>query len=179
MNIDLSDATQQEDFLRGVIDHMQKVARMNPIEILDALEKFAVMRIDEKIEDKTASIVAEVEDAFNEEREKIAAWYNPFSWKADMERNAGVAAADRMLERTGLDSLMSGKFMSTAAPWVIGGIGGYLLPKLMGAERSNTEALAHTAAGAAIGGIGTGLLRHGMRGNSKAWDYYKKEKGLK
>ncbi len=192
-DLDFSKEENQVNFVSGFIDAMYKDGGMAPLEILDFLKSAAEYSLENNfIDSKSAEDVMSI---FAEVREKIANAWNPFTWKEDIGESAGKANADRLIERgqelisgigtavggainKGMEYIKDPEFLGKAAPWVIGGLGGYLIPKLFGGNQTAMSSLGGAALGAGVVGGGSMLLRKAFSGDNNAWDQYKQSKKI-
>lgn len=190
---------EQVAFVDGFISSLDKEAGLSLDAIVNILEDLSTQGANSNLDEKQASAASlDIHEAFVGIREKIAepnngSWLNPLNWPGKtMDRigeSAGRANAETLISKgqemlsglgssigSGLSSLSDPETLKTIAPWVIGGLGGYLIPKMLGGEQSGMQSLATTALGAAAVGGGSLLLNRAMSGDDKAWTQWKQTK---
>lgn len=171
---------QQEAFTLGLVDYLQKEANLDAFMALGFLHFVAQRGADYMAtDDKTAAEdFAQVEEQFFKEADGF--WDNTVNpvkqWVGEkivaplarpvvddsIRRNMAaqveqvVGDIPRRIGDMGQKAwgyMKSPEFLKGVAPWVVGGLGGYLLPKLLSGGQSSTATnLAGAAGGAALGG---------------------------
>lgn len=190
--LDLSTPQQQESFTSGLIDYLQKEANLDPFMTLGFLH-FVAQRGAEyySTNDKTATTdFLQIEDEFFKNAGFWDDTVNPaIGWVGDKivkplaQPVVDNSVRKNMQEQIGntignvggqigefgnkaMEYLKSPGFLQGVAPWVVGGIGGYLLPKLLSGNKSSTATnLAGAAGGLALGGAVGNQLNGGQTMN--------------
>jgi hypothetical protein len=180
---------EAEQFMRGFIEAMEKEAGMNPSQALGFIKFLAEVGYDNQLANKTASDEdgSVLDDAFNKVEEKIAhsmikessdiPWWNIpkriTSWHGEA---VGRGHANQLTQNIGgiMDNawnhIKSPEFLSTVAPYAVGALGGYLIPKLLG---SGGNGLLNAGIGAATVGGAAHLAKKYDLMNPESWRGFK------
>jgi hypothetical protein len=192
-DLDLESEEAQVDFMKGFVNSLQKVAGMTPQHALGFIKYLTEVGYQARLEDKLASEDQgkELDELFLDMNEKVAYWitdprrYAEPLVKAHGEAS-GRAAADRMGEHItkGIGDItnqigdFAGKawgtvsnpeFLKSVAPWAIGALGGYLIPKMLGGGNG----LANAAIGAGVVGGGKILMDKYKLNDPDTWNKWK------
>jgi hypothetical protein len=168
-------------FMQGFVDSLHKEAGMNPQQILGFI-KYATEVGFKTNFNKVAcdeNVGQELDELFERAEEKLASWdwVNPANWpviKQVTEAGGRNAARGAMKEvgdtlGRGIEYLKSPEFLGKAAPWAIGALGGYLIPKMLGGQGNG---LLNAAAGAAAVGGGKMLADKYDLMNPETWKVF-------
>ena len=190
-NLDLNSAQSSVAFLSGLVDSLQKEAHMNPSQALGFIKYITEIGYNEAKINKTASVQDgnELDKAFGEMNERIAEallkeatqplqplGLNPLNWGANMATRSGQAATDRAFSNMGdiannlFDKIKSPEFLGKVAPYAVGALGGYLIPKMLG---GGGNGLVNAGLGAAAVGGGKYLSDKYKLTDPNTWSGFK------
>jgi len=191
-NLDLNSSQSAVAFMSGFVDSLRKEAHMDPSHALGFIKYITEIGYNNSVSCKTASVEDgnELDEVFNKMHEKLAGltlktaeWsLNPLKWDSVKKfRDEGAEAAGRGavkeigdqiggLATKAWDHLKSPEFLGQVAPYAIGALGGYLIPKLLG---GGGNGLVNAGLGAAAVGGGAHLFNKYDLGNPETWRKFK------
>ena len=189
-DLDLTPPESQVDFMIGVITSMEKDAHMNPSQALGMIKFLVETGYNNSLANKTASIDDgnELDKAFDEMNEKIAGMIIKNSYWITDPRSLMQPVADHAAEAGGRAAVQEGfkqfgdmannafnkikdpEFLKTIAPYAIGAIGGYAIPRLLG---GGGNGLVNAGLGAAAVGGGAYLANKYKLTDPETWKGFK------
>jgi hypothetical protein len=191
--VDNEDAAYQ--FMVGFVDSLRKEASMEPSHALGFIKFLTEVGYEDAMLNKQASEekANRLNEVFDMMDEKIAGFmikeaegtrlgWNPLKWVENGVKIHGEAvgrgATERAFSRFGematkaWDTIKSPEFLKTVAPYAIGALGGYVIPKLFGGGGSGNSLL-DAGIGAALVGGGAHLINKYDLLNPEKWKKYK------
>ena len=196
-NLDLGSTQNSVAYLSGLVDSLRKEAHMNPSQALGFIKYLTEIGYNDSVAKKTASAEdgKALDEVFSNMQEKLAGLllktaegtslgWNPLNWASNAVKMhgeaAGEAAGRGAVKQIGdqisgfatkaWDHLKSPEFLGQVAPYAIGALGGYLIPKLLG---GGGNGLVNAGLGAAAVGGGAYLANKYKLTDPETWKNFK------
>ena len=200
-NLDLNSSQNAVAFLSGLVDSLRKEAHMNPSQALGFMKYLTEVGYNNAKINKNASVEDgnELDEVFAEMQEKIAFDVlapAKYIWNQTGQKivNKGMEAQGRGMANQltenfksemgnigdqiggfatkAWDHLKSPEFLGQVAPYAIGALGGYLIPKLLG---GGGNGLVNAGLGAAAVGGGAYLANKYKLTDPETWKGFKNQ----